>query len=54
MKRHLYTLMFLLVAIALYIVGLVLPASFFLLLGVLAESVFWVRLLNPGRRKSEN
>jgi hypothetical protein len=50
MKHHLYTLMFLILAIALYFVGMALPATVFLVFGMLAEAVFWVRLFRVGRK----
>ena len=53
MKNRLYTLMFLFLAIALYVAGMALPATIFLVFGVLAESVFWVRLFRVGRNKPE-
>jgi len=52
MKDHLVTYLFLLAAFALYFLGLALPAAIFVLLGLLAEMVFWVRLFSRGRRKS--
>jgi len=51
MPRHLITLLILFVAIALYIVGMAIPATILVLLGVLMEGVFWFRLLAPGRGK---
>jgi hypothetical protein len=53
MNKHLITLLFLFLAIALYFVGLALPATIFLLLGAWAEIVFWVRLLRRGGRRSD-
>ena len=44
MKGHLPTYAFLLLAFACYFVGMALPAAFFMLLGALAEAVFWVRV----------
>jgi len=51
MNRHLLTFLFLLLAMALYFIGMALPAAIFMLLGMLAELVFWVRLL--GRNRSD-
>ena len=53
MNNHLLTVLFLILAIVLYLVGMVLPATIFLALGGIAEVVFWVRLFNPGRHNSE-
>lgn len=44
MKRHLITFLFLVLAIALYAAGAAGPATFLLILGVVAEAVFWLRL----------
>jgi len=44
MKRHLITFLFLVLAIALYAAGAAGPATFLLILGVLAEAVFWLRV----------
>ena len=44
----LITLGFLVAAIALYVVGLVLPGTVFFVLGIAAELAFWLRIL---RRK---
>lgn len=52
MDKRLITVLFLLLAFALYFVGMALPAAIFLLLGLLSEAVFWVRLLRSGWRKS--
>jgi hypothetical protein len=48
--RHVITILFLVAAIALYTVGLALPATGLLILGVLAEGTFWVRLFRGSRR----
>ena len=42
--KHLVTLLFLLAAIGLYFIGMALPATLILLLGGVAEAVFWFRL----------
>jgi Flp pilus assembly protein TadB len=52
MKDHLVTFLFLLAAFVLYFFGLALPAALLVLLGMLAEMVFWVRLFRRGRRKT--
>ncbi len=52
MKNHTLTFTFLLLAIVLYVAGMAIPATVFLVLGALAEGVFWVRLLNSSGRKS--
>ncbi len=44
MKKHSVTFLLLGAALILYAVGLVLPATVLLVLGVLAEGMFWVRL----------
>ena len=49
MKNHLPTWVFLLVAFLFYFLGMALPAAFFMLLGLLAEGVFWVRLFRRRR-----
>ena len=51
MKDHLVTFLFLLAALALYFLGLALPAALLVLLGMLAEMVFWVRLFSRRYRK---
>jgi hypothetical protein len=48
MKRHIVTSAFLVIAIFFYAVGGTRQGTIFLLLGVLAEATFWVRLF--GRR----
>ena len=50
MKHHLITLMFLVVAVALYIAGAALPAMLLIALGVVFEGVFWMRLFRSGKR----
>ena len=39
------------VAIAFYFVGMAMPAAIFMLLGAVAEMVFWVRLFRTGKDK---
>ncbi len=45
LRRHGLTLFFLALALVLYVLGAVLPATLLLVLGGIAELVFWVRLL---------
>jgi hypothetical protein len=49
MRYHLPTWLFLLVAFLFYFLGMALPAAFFMLLGLAAEAVFWVRLFRRKR-----
>lgn len=49
MRKHLFTFGLLVAAIALYAAGLALPATAFIVLGLVAEFAFWVRVL---RRRS--
>lgn len=50
MKRHLVTVLFLALAITFYSLGAVGPGTALLVLGVLAEGIFWFRLFG-GRKK---
>ena len=50
MKRHLITFLFLLLAIALYSAGAAVPATLLLILGVVAEGVFWLRVSGKDKR----
>ena len=50
MKRHLITFLFLVLAIALYAAGAAGPATILLILGVVAEAVFWLRLTGKDKR----
>ena len=54
MNRHLVTILFLVAAVALYVVGLIFPATVLVLLGGIAEMTFWVRLFRGGKRKSRD
>ena len=54
MRDHLLTFAFLLAAFAFYFLGMVMPAGLFMLLGALAEIVFWVRLFTGKARRSKN
>ena len=51
MKRHVITLTFLALALVLYTLGAAGPATGLLVLGVLAEGVFWFRLVRGGRKQ---
>lgn len=51
MKRHLVTFAFLFLAIVLYTLGAAGPATGLLILGVLAEGTFWIRLMRDGRKQ---
>ena len=51
MNKRLITLSFFLLAVVLYFIGMAMPAAIFLLLGMLAEMVFWVRLFRRGGDK---
>jgi len=53
MKDHLVTYLFLLAAFALYFLGMAMPATIFMLLGALAEMVFWVRLFRRKLRRTD-
>ena len=50
MKRRLVTILFLLLAIACYIIGAAGPATALLVLGVLAEATFWWRISRSGKK----
>lgn len=50
MKRHLITFLFLVLAIALYAAGAAGPATFLLILGVVAEAVFWLRIFGKDKQ----
>lgn len=49
MKRHLITIGFLALAIACYAIGAAGPATALIIIGVLAEGTFWLRIF--GGRK---
>ncbi|MEM7018341.1 MAG: glycosyl transferase family 39 [Pseudomonadota bacterium] len=49
--KHLITVLFLVAAIFLYAMGLGLPATGLVFLAMLAEGVFWYRLMKSMRRK---
>jgi len=50
MKRHLITFLFLILAIALYSAGAAGPATILLILGVVAEAVFWFRVSGKDKK----
>jgi len=50
MKRHLVTFLFLLLAIVCYALGAAGPGTAMLVIGVIAEAIFWFRL-SRGRGK---
>jgi hypothetical protein len=52
--RHLVTLAFLVLALLLYARGFAVPGHLFIVLGVLAESVFWWRILQWRRARSHD
>jgi hypothetical protein len=49
-NRHLVTLLLLAGAVVCYAAGLALPATGLIVLGVVAELAFWIRLLRPRNR----
>ncbi len=49
MNKHLVTVLRLVLAIGLYVIGLALPGTFFLILGAIAEGTFWIRLFRGAR-----
>lgn len=51
MRQHAVTVGFLIAAAALYIVGAAIAATILVVLGMLAEGIFWVRLIR-GRRSN--
>ena len=48
LRNHLPIWSFLLIAFLFYFLGMALPAAFFMLLGLVAEAVFWVRSFRKG------
>jgi hypothetical protein len=52
MRHHAVTVSFLVAAAALYIVGAALAATILVVLGMLAEGIFWMRLIRGRRSKS--
>ena len=54
MKRHFITFLFLVLAVVFYSVGAAGPATFLLLLGMLAEATFWIRISAKGKGAAKN
>lgn len=50
MQNRMIKIIFLVLAISCYAVGLLLPATLFLFVGATAETLFWFRLLRRRRR----
>lgn len=53
MKRHIVTLLLLLLAIFFYSLGAVRPGMMFLLLGGIAELIVWFRIFGRKKRKTD-
>ncbi len=51
MKRHIVTAFIFLLAIALYSLGAARPATVLLVLGLVAELVFWYRIAVGGKKE---
>jgi hypothetical protein len=51
MGKHLITVGILLLALILYTLGAILPASILILLGIVAELTFWFRVFGRFRKK---
>jgi len=49
MKRHVITILFLVVAIVFYSLGAVGPGTAFLVVGAIAEGGFWYRIFRKDR-----
>ncbi len=54
MKRHFITFLFLALAIVFYALGAAGPGTFLLLLGMLAEATFWIRISGRGKGATKN
>jgi hypothetical protein len=50
MLKHATTILMLVAALALYAAGMAIPASALVLLGIVAEGIFWFRLFRSGKR----
>ena len=48
-KRHFITFLFLVLAIVFYALGAAGPGTFLLILGVLAEATFWLRIFGKSK-----
>jgi hypothetical protein len=53
MKRHVITMLFLILAIASYALGAAGPGTAFLVIGAIAEGAFWFRIFGKGRREAK-
>ena len=54
MKRHAITVIFLLLALILYAVGAAVPATALLVLGAVAELIFWSRIFTSKKSRHES
>jgi hypothetical protein len=54
MNKRLITLLIFVLAVVFYFIGMALPATIFLALGVIAEIVFWVRLFRRDKSTTNN
>ena len=54
MKKHLITVLFLMLAIVFYSLGAAGAGTFLLLLGILAEATFWFRIFGKGKKAQKN
>jgi len=52
LKRHIITILFLLLAIACYVLGVPAGGILFFLLGIVFDGVFWIRLFRHGKAKA--
>jgi len=52
MTRHIITALIFVVAITFYIIGAVIPGTAFLILGGLAELMFWFRVIKSDKSNS--
>ena len=53
-KRHFVTFLCLVLAIVFYSLGAAMPGTFLLLLGVLAEAAFWIRIFGRSKDATKN
>ena len=51
MKRHAITILLLVIALVLYALGAVLPATALIVIGAVFELWVWWRVLTPSRRR---
>ena len=54
MNRHMITVICLVLAVACYVAGAVLPGNLLIAAGLVLEMTFWYRLLTGGRDKSDS